>query len=48
MTYLSFWQAFTYRKATAKNTAVKNNMVTSCMSRSPESRVREFAGHRER
>ena len=32
MAYLSFWHAFTYRKAMAKNTAVKNNMVTSCIA----------------
>jgi hypothetical protein len=32
MTYLSFWHAFTYRKAMAKNTTVKNNIVTSCIS----------------
>jgi hypothetical protein len=31
MIYLSFWHAFTYRKAMAKNAAVKNNIVRSRM-----------------
>lgn len=29
--YLSFWQAFTYRKARPKKTAVKKSIVTSCI-----------------
>jgi len=33
MAYLSFWQAFTYRKAMAKKSAVKKSMTTSCMRR---------------
>ena len=31
MDYLNFWQALTYRKATAKKTVVKKSMVRSCM-----------------
>jgi len=31
MIYLSFWHAFTYTKAMAKNAAVKNNIAKSCM-----------------
>jgi hypothetical protein len=30
--YLNFWQAFTYRKATPKKTAVKNSIVRSCIA----------------
>ena len=35
MGYLSFWQALTYRKATPKNTVVKNSIETSCMTNLP-------------
>ena len=32
MAYLSFWHAFTYRKAMAKNTTVNKSIVKSCMA----------------